>query len=105
MYLDSYNLYYHPNKSLIERGYCRLDDDFNFFKVIHKAKHFRSLSADLYKAVHKRRYYRLLCDDLAPIAWHPNRVIDWCFTEDEKDYLKKRLASRMIFYNFEGYKK
>ena len=78
MYLDS-NLYYHPNKSLIERG-----DDFNFFKVIHKAKHFEALSVDLYKAVHKRNYYRLLCDDLAPIAWHPDRVIDWCFTEDEK---------------------
>ena len=26
--------------------------------------------------------------ELAPIAWHPDRVIDWCFDEDEKRDLK-----------------
>ena len=28
-------------------------------------------------------------DELAPIAWHPDRVIDWCFDEDEKKDLQK----------------
>ena len=22
--------------------------------------------------------------ELLPIAWHPDRVLDWCFDEDEK---------------------
>ena len=80
---------------MIERGlwegYCRFNlvDDFKFLKVIHKAKHFRSLSADLYKVVHKRRYFQSLRDKLAPIVWHPDRVIDWCFDDEEKRDLKR----------------
>ena len=27
-------------------------------------------------------------DELMPIAWHPDRVIDWCFDEEEKKDLK-----------------
>ena len=23
-------------------------------------------------------------EELLPIAWHPNRVMDWCVPEDEK---------------------
>ena len=25
--------------------------------------------------------------ELLPVAWHPGRVYDWCFDEDEKKYL------------------
>ena len=33
--------------------------------------------------------------ELAPIAWHPDRYLDWCIDEDEKrDYYFDR------FYNF-----
>ena len=28
-------------------------------------------------------------EELLPIAWHPDRVIDWCFSEDEKQDLEK----------------
>ena len=28
-------------------------------------------------------------DELLPIAWHPDRVIDWCIDEDEKKDLQK----------------
>ena len=27
-------------------------------------------------------------DELMPIAWHPDRVIDWCFDEEEKDLMR-----------------
>ena len=27
-------------------------------------------------------------EELIPIAWHPNRVIDWCMSEDEKRWWK-----------------
>ena len=23
-------------------------------------------------------------EELLPVAWHPSHVIDWCFSEDEK---------------------
>ena len=32
-------------------------------------------------------------DELMPIAWHPDRVIDWCFDEDEKKDLKRLWCS------------
>ena len=28
-------------------------------------------------------------EELLPIAWHPDRVIDWCFSEDKKKDLEK----------------
>ena len=28
-------------------------------------------------------------EELLPVAWHPDRVIDWCFSEDEKEVLEK----------------
>ena len=58
-------------------------------RIVYKQRYFASLSADLYQAVHKRQYFHSLRDELAPIAWHPDRVIDWCFDEDEKRDLKR----------------
>ena len=26
----------------------------------------------------------LIKEELLSVAWHPDRVIDWCFSEDEK---------------------
>ena len=31
--------------------------------------------------------------ELLPIAWHPDRVIDWCFDEEEKKDLKRLWGS------------
>ena len=28
-------------------------------------------------------------EELLPVAWHPDRVFDWCFSEDEKKDLEK----------------
>ena len=27
--------------------------------------------------------------ELLPVTWHPDRVVDWCFDEDEKKDLEK----------------
>ena len=29
-------------------------------------------------------------EELLPIAWDPSCVIDWCFSEDDTEVLKKR---------------
>ena len=28
-------------------------------------------------------------EDLLPITWHPDRVMDWCMSEDEKKEMEK----------------
>ena len=43
-------------------------------------------------------------DELAPIAWYPDRVIDWCFDEDEKNDLKKLWGKRNSLLEHEIYK-
>ena len=40
--------------------------------------------SDMNLSFHKARYYKSLYAELLPIAWHPDRVIDWCIDEDEK---------------------
>ena len=34
----------------------------------------------------------MIKEELLPVAWHPDRVIDWCFDEEEKDALKQLWA-------------
>ena len=38
----------------------------------------------LFSYHHKRQFGRGIRDELLPIAWHPDRVYDWCFDEEEK---------------------
>ena len=33
-------------------------------------------------------------EELLPVAWHPDRVIDWCFSEDEKVSTLKSCGSK-----------
>ena len=40
------------------------------------------------QAIHKQKHFENLKNDLLPIAWHPNRVYDWCFDEEEKGFLE-----------------
>ena len=42
---------------------------------------------DAYKK--RKEQNALIREGVLPIVWHPDRVIDWCFDEEEKDYLKK----------------
>ena len=39
---------------------------------------------DIVRAVHKHKYYKFLYKELLPVAWHPDRYINWCLDEDEK---------------------
>ena len=34
--------------------------------------------------------------ELLPVAMHPDRVIDWCFDEDEKGALEKLWGSMVV---------
>ena len=43
--------------------------------------------------IHKKRYYKSLCNDLLPVAWHPDRVVDWCVDEEEKRDLRRLWGS------------
>ena len=32
---------------------------------------------------------KALHEELLPVAWHPDRVYDWCFDEEEKGFLEE----------------
>ena len=53
-------------------------------RAVHKHKHFKSLQNDLLFYIHKKQYYKSLHKELLPVAWHPDRYINWCLDEDEK---------------------
>ena len=40
--------------------------------------------SDMNLSFHKARYYKSLYAELLPIAWHPDRYLDWCIDEYEK---------------------
>ena len=42
-----------------------------------------------YRGYKKRKAQKAkIKEELTPIAWHPNRVMNWCMSEDEKRCLK-----------------
>ena len=66
---NPYNGTFHPNSSVFTQM-CDIVD------------------MQKYRQDHKRKYYKSLHNDLLPISWHPDRVIDWSFDENEKKVLK-----------------
>ena len=77
---------------LIDFGYydkeCNInkfDNKFivNSFEVIIFLKN--DLHVDLIKAINKSKFYKGLHDDLMVTAWHPKRVVDWCYDIEEKE--------------------
>ena len=54
----------------------------------HKKKYCYMLSRDLFHYHHKREFSKRIHEELLPIAWHPDRVYDWCFDEEEKGFLE-----------------
>ena len=61
-------------------GWNDYDDEDNF-DLDHYFENHKTFAADIFKK--QMRHYQLK-KDLLPVAWHPDRVIDWCFDEDEK---------------------
>ena len=43
-----------------------------------------------YRRIHKSTFYRDLHDDLMPVAWHPDRFLDWCVDIEELKCLEER---------------
>ena len=39
--------------------------------------------------------------NLMPLAWYPDRVVDWCFDKDEKRDLKQLWVNLIEFSNFD----
>ena len=60
-----------------------------------------------YDGYQKHKAQKAKIKELLPIAWHPERVIDWCMSGEEKrlwmqkivvfDYLIQKLLPRGIF--------
>ena len=51
-----------------------------------------NLSSGWYEGHQKRKAQKAkIIEELLPIAWHPNRVMDWCMLEDEKRLRKYRV--------------
>ena len=53
--------------------------------MLEKCKDDRWLEAYKQRKAEKAK----IKEELLPVAWHPDRVIDWCFSEDEKEVLEK----------------
>ena len=49
----------------------------------------KALHEELLRCHHKRKFYINIHEELLPVAWHPDRVYDWCFDEEEKGFWKK----------------
>ena len=54
---------------------------------------------DLYQYHHKCKFFKQIYSELMPIAWHPDRVIDWCIDEGEKEFLKELWQDRALAIN------
>ena len=44
---------------------------------------------DLFRYHHKRKFSRRINDALRPVAWHPDRFLDWCIDEEEKKFFAR----------------
>ena len=49
---------------------------------------FSLINDELFRHHHKREFSKKIYEELLPVAWHPNRVYDWCFDEEEKGFLE-----------------
>ena len=49
---------------------------------------FSLINDELFRYHHKREFSKRIHEELLPIAWHPDRVYDWCFDEEEKGFLE-----------------
>ena len=54
----------------------------------HKKKYGYMISRDIFRYHHKREFSKKIHEELLPVAWHPDRVYDWCFDEEEKGFLE-----------------
>ena len=60
---------------------------------VKRKKKMKTVFDELFKYHHKRNFYRKIYEELLPVAWHPDRVYDWCFDEEEKGFLEEMWGS------------
>ena len=53
-------------------------------KLIDKGKDVSEIEYIIEDWKERKRLKKCLKYELMPVAWHPDRVVDWCFDEDEK---------------------
>ena len=53
---------------------------------------YEKIHEELFRYHHKRRFYKNLHSELMPIAWHPDRAWNWCFAEDEKQFVERYVS-------------
>ena len=72
-------------KALLMEG-LKSDELYRFLK-------YRHVHEELFRYHHKRQFLRKINDELLLIAWHPDRVYDWCFDEKQKGFLEEMWKS------------
>ena len=65
----------------------RIHDD--LFRYHHKCKFSKRVNDDLFRYHHKRKLSRRIQNDPLPVAWHPDRFLDWCVDEEEKRFFAR----------------
>ena len=59
---------------------------------IRGALGFDKIHMEIFYRHYKKKYYKNLVKELLPITWHPDRVWDWCFDEDQKQTVVKNFT-------------
>ena len=54
-----------------------------------------SVHHDLLRHLHQRSFAGKIYDELLPVAWHPDRFLNWCIDEEEKGFLEKMWGPRV----------
>ena len=70
-----------------------LKGDVEIVKLYRGWLGYDSIHQELFRHHHKCKFSRRIYDELLPIAWHPDRVFDWCFDEWERGFLKEMWKS------------
>ena len=57
------------------------------------------INIDSYKVEHKKKFYKDLHNDLMVVAWHPKRVVDWCYDIEEQEIFNSLPKINLNFFN------
>ena len=70
---------------------AKLRGNYIYGRVLEEMKvkeKMKTVFDELFRYHHKREFSGKIYEDLLPVAWHPDRVYDWCFDEEEKGFLE-----------------
>ena len=64
-------------------------DHVEIVKLCREWLGFSLIHGKLFKYHHKRKFSGKIHEELLPIAWNPDRFLDWCVDEKEKQFLER----------------